>query len=47
MKKTAPQQAKRVRRNWPFAYSVDANGRVTRTLPPKQPPRPALPDALF
>ena len=43
---TAPPGAKPVRRLWPFAYSVE-NGKVLRTLPVKQPPRPALPDALF
>lgn len=48
------QPAAKVRRNWPFMASVDADGRITQTLPVRKPsPPPArvpakdLPDALF
>jgi hypothetical protein len=44
--KQAYPQAKPVRRLWPFPISIEG-GKATRTLPPKPPTRPALPDALF
>lgn len=48
MKTGLDAQAKPVHRAWPFMYSVDTRGRVTKTRPVKQPKRPAeLPDALF
>jgi len=49
MKRGPDAQAKQVRRAWPFLHSIDEKGRVTKTLPVKQPKRPVqqLPDALF
>ena len=48
------QPAAKVRRNWPFMVSVDADGRITQTLPVRNPSPPSaqvpakdLPDAPF